>query len=426
MRPRHLLVGVAAAVIGVPIAIVVVDAAVRWHPVPDAGISVRVAAAPARHLLLISFDGFRADYIGRPAAKRLRELAARGVRAERLRPAFPTKTYPNHYTIVTGLYPAHHGIVANTIWDSSLGGFDMRDDPAVRDARWWWGEPIWVTAEKQGMRAASYFWPGSDAAIDGVRPHWYYQWDARVSRAERVRKVLEWLAMPADSAPRMITTYFAETDGAGHNYGPGAPQVDSAIAQVDSVLGALVDGIARLGLTDAVDLMVVSDHGMAPARGANAIALDDFVSLDSLRVVDWTPVTAIIPKAGAEAYVYDRLHGAHPKFDVWRKAELPPRFHYDGARIAPIIGLAAEGWIVSSRARLAKSPPRVNGGEHGYDNDLPSMQALFVAAGPSFRRGSTVTSLDIIHLYPLMAQILGLRPAKTDGSLDSVRALLRP
>lgn len=380
-----------------------------------------------RRVVLISLDGFRADYIARPAARRLRELAARGVRAERMEPVFPTKTFPNHYTIVTGLYPYHHGIVSNTMRDSLLGAFGIGDNPAARDGRWWGGEPIWVTAEKQGVRSAAYFWPGTEAEIGGVRPHWYFRYDGAVPRADRLRQVLAWLAMPADSAPRLITTYLSDTDDAGHRFGPDAPETDSAIAKSDSVIGALVDGIARLGLAGQVDLIVVSDHGMVKATRAQTIVLDDYVSLDSLTVVDWSPITAIAPNPGAARYVYDRLHGAHPKFDVYWKADVPARFHYDsGARIMPIIGIAADGWRVTTRARARNQAASWSGGDHGYDNQLPSMQTLFVAAGPSFRQGTTVPSLANVHIYPLIAHILGLRPARTDGSLDSVRALLRP
>lgn len=353
-------------------------------------------------------------------------MATDGVRAERMQPVFPTKTYPNHYSIVTGLLPIHHGIVANSMQDPAFGEFRIGDHPAVRDGRWWLGEPLWVTAEMQGVRSASMFWPGSEAPIKGVRPHWYSRYDGSVPRSVRVQRVLDWLALPLDSAPRFITAYFEDTDNAGHAWSPAAPQVDSAIAKVDSVVGAIVDGIARLGLTDVVNVILVSDHGMARSTAQQAILLDDHVSLDSLTVIDWTPVTAIVPQPGAERYVYERLHGAHPEFAVYRKGALPAQFHYDsGARVAPIIGLATEGWTVSTRARIVTSPLREVGGEHGYDNRLASMQALFVAAGPGFRAGVTIPSIDNLDVYPLVAQLLGLDPAQTDGTLDAVRALIR-
>jgi len=388
----------------------------RVAPVPD----------PARTVVLVSLDGFRWDYLDRPEAMRLRELAARGVRAERLVPSFPSKTFPNHYTLVTGLYPENHGIAANVMLDPALGRFQTGNDPAVRDARWFGGEPIWVTAEKQGVRTATYFWPGSEAPIGGVRPHWYYLFDPGTARDTRVRRVLEWLAMPDSSRPRLIAVYFSEVDTDGHRFGPDSPEVNAAIAHVDSAVGAIVNGIARQAKTSHVNVIVVADHGMAAVTADRVIALDDYVSLDSLDVGDWNPVATIIPKPGREAYVYRQLRGANAHLQVYRKGELPPHLHYNtGARVTPIVAIADEGWSIGTRATLAKMERGRITGAHGYDNTLPSMGALFVAAGPSFRRGVTVPAFSNVHIYPLLAQLLQVKPAVTNGSLDSVRTLLR-
>jgi predicted AlkP superfamily pyrophosphatase or phosphodiesterase len=382
-------------------------------------------AAPKQTVVLISLDGFRWDYFNRPAAKRIRALAATGVRAERLVPAFPSKTYPNHYSLATGLYPEHHGIIANVIRDSVLGRFSAGTDPSVRDARWWGGEPIWVTAERQHVHAASFFWPGSEAPIGGFRPSWYHNYDGAVPNSERVRGVLDWLALPADSAPRVITMYLSDTDGAGHDFGPASPQVDSAIAREDSVVGAVVDGIARLRMTDRVNVIIVSDHGMAAASPERYVYLDDYVSLDSLDIVDWTPVAAIAPKPGHAAYVYAKLHGANPHLAVYWKADVPPRLHFStNPRITPIVGIADDGWVITTRQRAARAT-KVSRGEHGYDNQLSSMGALFVANGPAFRSGLVVPPFQNVHVYELVAHIAGLTPAPNDGSLDSVRALLK-
>lgn len=381
---------------------------------------------PPQRVLLISLDGFRWDYIQRPGAVRLRLLAARGVRAERLVPVFPTKTFPNHYTIVTGLFTDHHGIVANHMRDPVLGEFGMGDSPSVRDARWWGGEPIWVTAEKQGVHSAPYLWPGVEAPIGGVRPRWYVKFDTLASRAQRVEAVLRYLAIPGDTAPRFVTEYFSDLDIAGHQYGPSSAQVDSAVARVDSAVGALVDGIARLRLADRVNVIVVADHGMAPLSRDRAIYLDDYVSMDSLDVIDWTPVANIEPKPGRGSYVFSRLAGANPHLAVYRKGTLPARFVFNNhPHITPIVALADEGWKVTTRERASGSPATAWGGDHGFDPALESMGAIFVAAGPAFREGLLVPPFRNIHLYALMARVMGIRPARTDGSLDSVRALLR-
>jgi predicted AlkP superfamily pyrophosphatase or phosphodiesterase len=391
--------------------------------------AARHPAGPAedarQSVVLISLDGFRWDYINRPEAKNLRALAAHGVRAERLVPSFPSLTFPNHYTIVTGLYPEHHGIVSNAMVDPVLGRFASGDNPAVRDARWWGGEPIWVTAERQHERAAPYAWPGAEAPIGGVRPTWWEKYDVNASRADRVRKVLSLLALPADSAPRFITEYFSEVDHQGHVAGPDSPQLDTAIAQLDSAVGAIVDGITRLGLWNRVDLIVLADHGMAAMSMSRFIVLDDYVSLDSLEIIEGGPVEEIVPKPGHERYVYDHLHGANPHLAVYRKGELPARFHYnDNPRITPIVAIADEGWATTTRSRLlAKVGPF--GGNHGYDNQLLSMGALFVASGPAFKSGVVVPPFQNIHVYDLIAHLLGLRPAPNDGSLDSTRVLLK-
>ena len=377
-------------------------------------------------LVLIALDGFRWDYLHRAPAVRLRELAARGVRAERMLPSFPSKTFPNHYTLVTGLYPEHHGIAANVMLDPVLGRFQTGNNPAVRDARWFAGEPIWVTAARQGVRTATYFWPGSEAPIGDVRPHWFYAFDATTPRDTRVRRVLEWLAMPDSAAPGLVAVYFSDVDTEGHNFGPDAPETDAAIAHVDSAVGAIMDGIARQGGTERVNVLVVADHGMTEISASRAIALDDYVAMDSLDIGDWSPVATIIPKPGREAYVMRVLASAHPHLKVYRKADVPARLHYSsGARVTPIVAIADEGWSIGTRAMLAQMPRGTVQGAHGYDNELTSMAALFIAAGPDFRRGATVPAFSNVHVYPLLARLLRLQAAPSDGSLDSVRTLLR-
>ena len=391
--------------------------------------ATRPPASPApdarQSVVLISLDGFRWDYINRPEAKNLRALAAHGVRAERLVPSFPSLTFPNHYTIVTGLYPEHHGIVSNAMVDPALGRFGIGDNPAVRDARWWGGEPIWVTAELQHERAAPVSWPGAEAPIGGIRPTWWEQFNPKLTRADRVRRVLSLFALPADSAPRFVTQYFADVDHEGHFFGPDAPQTDTAIAQLDSAVGAIVDGIAKLGLSNRVNIIVLADHGMAALSKSRLIILDDYVSLDSLEIIEGGPVEEIVPKPGHERYVYEHLHGANPHLAVYHKGELPARLHYnDNPRITPIVAIADEGWITTTQSRVRANTGAM-GGNHGYDNQLLSMGALFVASGPAFKSGVVVPPFQNIHVYDLIAHLLGLRPAPNDGSLDSTRVMLR-
>lgn len=387
-------------------------------PVPAA-----IARRNDQAVVLVSLDAFRWDYLDRPAARNIRALAARGVRAERLIPSFPSLTFPNHYTLVTGLYPEHHGIIANTIHDSVLGNFRISDSIAVRDARWWGGEPIWVTAERQGRQAGAVFWPGSEAAIEGVRPSRWMKFDDTYSNSARVDSVLTWLTLPEGKAMSLVTLYYSDVDHAGHNAGPATPAVDSAIARVDSMIGLLMKGLEARGLSGRVNVIVLADHGMTPLAPERSIFLDDYIAMNDVDVVDWSPLGAIRPKPGKLEAVYAKLKNASPHLAVYRKGEVPARFHYNtNPRITPLVLIADDQWTITTRARSAIRP--ASGGTHGYDNQLLSMGAMFVAAGPAFKSGLVVHPFQNVHVYDLLCNILGLKPAPNDGSMDSTRAML--
>ena len=378
-------------------------------------------------VILVSVDGLRWDYIDRPAMVNLRRLAAAGVRAPGIVPAFPTKTFPNHYTMVTGLYPDHHGIVANNMWDPVLQarfGLSIRD--AVADGRWWGGEPIWVTAEQQGQPTAPMFWPGSEAEIRGTRPTYWVPYDGDISDAARVDSVLAWLDLPPQRRPTFLTLYVSAIDEAGHRYGTRSLEVNDGLARVDQVIARLIAGLEARRLRDKVDVIVTTDHGMADTSPETVILIDDYIDLATVRVVDWSPVIAIAPPPDRIDEVYRTLAHAHPHLQVYRKEDIPQRLDYGtNPRIPAIIGIADEGWSITTRARFEENPAWFAGANHGYDNALESMKGVFVADGPSFKDGARVPSFQNIHLYALMAHILGLVPAATDGSLDSVRVMLR-
>ncbi len=378
-------------------------------------------------VLLISLDGFRWDYLDKYDAPHLEELAEEGVRAEHLIPAFPTKTFPNHYTLVTGLYPEHHGIVANNMYDPVFdASFSLGDRNAVADARWWEGEPLWVTAEKQGQKAATYFWPGSEAAIEGVRPSYWKPYDGRVPGPDRVAEVLEWLDLPPAERPTFLTLYFSTVDSRGHDSGPDSEAVEDAVEEVDGYLGMLIEGLEERELLDEINLIVTADHGMIATSSERVVILDDYIDLEEVQVVDWSPVLMLRPDEGKEEAVYQQLKQA-PHLSVYRKAEIPERLHFQAHRRIPaVIGIADEGWSIATRERYEQNPARFNGGTHGYDNQLVSMGAVFVARGPAFKEGLVVGPFENIHLYNLMAAILGLDPAPNDGSLEAVRHLLDP
>ena len=377
------------------------------------------AQAEQQSVVLVALDGFHPSYLERAPSRHLRDLAGRGVRARWLVPVFPTLTFPNFYSIATGLYPKHHGIVSNTMRDPVLGSFSLRDRETMQDPRWWGGEPIWVTAVRQGKRAATFFWPGSDVAIGGVRPTYYKVYDPAVPNAERVRQVLEWLSLPADRAPALVTLYLGDVDEAGHEFGPNSPETDSAIGRVDSAVGALMAGIEQRGLGRRVNLVVVSDHGMAELDSSRVIYLDDYIDPGSVEIVDRGPFLSLVPRSSDEERIYRRLERANPHLKIYRKSEVSRAYHYrNHRRIPPIIGVADEGWVVLTRPQL---PPR---GGHGYPPELPLMRAIFLARGPAFKRDAVVEPFQNIHLYAMLTHILGLRPASQDGALDSVKAVL--
>jgi len=377
-------------------------------------------------LILISFDAWRWDLIDRADAPNLRALAARGVRSEGLIPAFPSKTFPNHYTIVTGLYPAHHGIVSNNIWDDTIGERFTMSAPTAKDPRWWGGEPLWVTAIKQGRRASSMFWPGSEVQIGGVRPTDWKPFDDDFPNSARVQQVLTWLSLPEGQRPSFLTLYFSDVDTASHTYGPEAPETLEAAWRIDAELGTLVAGVNARGLGDRTSIVVVSDHGISPLAPDRRIVLDDYIDLASVTIVDLSPVLHITPRTGTVTELYDKLRDKHPALAVYRREDLPSYLHFSGnPRIQPIIALASDGWAITTRERFDRDTKeqRFSKGDHGYDGRYRSMHGLFVAAGPALRRGVVVPAFENVHVYELMCRILGLTPAKNDGDPSVTREL---
>jgi predicted AlkP superfamily pyrophosphatase or phosphodiesterase len=388
---------------------------------------VCTAAAGPPPLILISIDGYRADYIDRGYSPVLSALAADGVHAKALRPVFPSITYPNHYTIVTGLYPERHGIVNNSMHDPVLGDFSPPNRAANTDGRWWGeAEPIWVTAQKQGRRTASVFWPGTQAEIHGVRPAYWQLFDPTVTPDARVDQVLAWLGLPPDQRPSFVSLYFEQADTAGHSFGPDSEQVNEALVTVDAALGRLTEGLRKRNALDTTNLVIVSDHGMSASSPDRIVLLDQLVNLDHIELISSLVNIGINPKPGYTAEVEHALLGKHPHLQCWKKDSMPANFHYGAnPRIPAIQCLAEDGWIASTAAAEAKRA-RPLLGEHGYDNDGPKMRALFVAHGPSFKQHLVVSEFDSIHVYPMLAKVMGIRPLACDGTLRATAMMLRP
>ena len=383
---------------------------------------LRAPLAPKPIVVLVSIDGWRWDYLDRADVPNLKALAARGVRSRGLIPSFPSVTFPNHYTIVTGLVPDHHGIISNAMFDPAIGPekFTMSSDTS-RDPRWWGGEPVWMTAIKQGQKSAAMFWPGSEA----VKPTYWRPFDDNVSNADRVQQVLDWMKLPEADRPTFSTLYFSEVDHAGHNSGPDSPELLAAAAHVDQAMGMLFQGIDALGLADRTTYVVVSDHGMAPTSDDRLIFLDDYLDADEIEVVDWSPNVAINPRASTSSdELYRTLVNRHPALAVYTRGQLPKGLRYGtNARIPAVIGIAELGWTITTHAvadSRKKAGRTFGGGAHGYDPRYREVHGLFIAAGARIRRGVVVPEFQNIHIYNFMCQLLHLTPAANDGDFSQV------
>jgi predicted AlkP superfamily pyrophosphatase or phosphodiesterase len=372
--------------------------------------------------ILVSIDGFRPDYLGRGATPNLEALAAAGVSGA-MRPSFPTKTFPNHYTIVTGLRPDRHGIVDNNMEDPRRPGvrFSLGNATQALDPFWWdAAEPIWVTAEKQNIRTATMFWPGSEVAIQGRRPSDWQRYDMNVTNQQRVAAIVDWMRRPAATRPRFVTLYFDTVDTAGHEHGPDAPETLAAAREVDSRIGELAAALRTLG--QPVNFVIVSDHGMAATSAARVIRADKLLDPAAFRAVGDGAFLSVEPQPGREREVEAALLRPREHMQCWKKEALPARFQYGrNPRVPRIFCLAETGWLL-----LAKEPTySPDGGTHGYDNVDPLMAAIFIASGPGVRTGERVAAFDNVDVYPLLARLIGVTPLASDGNAATLAAVVR-
>ncbi|MCW5579948.1 MAG: alkaline phosphatase family protein [Luteimonas sp.] len=365
-----------------------------------------------RTVVVLSFDGLPATTIGDGSMPALDALSREGVHAHWLLPSFPTLTFPNHYTLATGLRPDHHGIVGNYLRDATFGDYHSKRNGA--EGHWYGGEPIWATLQRQGGRGAALAWVGGQDPADPRAPALMVPFDGERSVERHIDQVLAWLDLPADERPQLVMDYFQHYDVAAHANGPASPEAALAKSALDAGIARLVDGLRMRGLEAQVDLVVVSDHGMDEVPPTHVDWLDPRVPADAYDVIG-TTVVGIAPKPGREAEVA-RLLGRHAHHACHAKGAMPAHWRYGThPRVPPIVCLPDPGWYLLPR-EPQRRPPRVRG-EHGFDNADPAMRAVFVARGPSFRTGVTLPAFDNVDVYPLLARLLGIEPAPNDGSV---------
>ncbi|AXJ02383.1 putative pyrophosphatase or phosphodiesterase, AlkP superfamily [Cyclonatronum proteinivorum] len=369
-------------------------------------------------LLLVSIDGLKPSYLERTHTPTLDSLITKGVLAESMIPVFPTSTFPNHYSLVTGLYTENTGVISNTMFDEEIGRFfRLSDRSAVGDGRWYGGEPLWVTAEKQNTRTATMFWPGSEAEIKGIRPTRWSVFDNSVTYEMRADSVLTWLALEDETRPDFITLYFSRVDSRGHSHGPYHEETMEALTYVDGILNTIMNGIRGIGLEDQVNILITSDHGMIDLSEDRLVFLDDIIDLDTVNVINWSPVVMLQPTEGNTELVYNQLKAAEDNFRVFMREDLPERWRFGGHhRVPDVVAVADLGWTITSRSFFERRG--ILAGTHGFDNAYPDMHAFFLASGPDFHEGKVIEPFSVVHIYELMAHLLNLEPAENDGDLS--------
>ncbi|XP_066215389.1 bis(5'-adenosyl)-triphosphatase ENPP4 isoform X2 [Saccopteryx leptura] len=368
-------------------------------------------------LLLVSFDGFRADYLQNYEFPHLQNFIKEGVLVEHVENVFITKTFPNHYSIVTGLYEESHGIIANSMYDvitkKHFSDFNDRDP-------FWWNEaiPIWVTNELQGNRSsAAAMWPGTDIPIHNTTPSYFMNYSSSVSFEERLNNITMWLRN-SDPPVTFATLYWEEPDASGHKYGPeDKKNMSKVLKEVDDLIGDLVYKLKMLGLWENLNVIITSDHGMAQCSQDRLINLDLCIDPSDYTLIDLSPVAAILPKIN-KTEVYNKLKNCSSHMNVYLKEDIPARFHYQhNDRIQPVLLVADEGWTIA----LNKSSLKC---DHGYDNSLPSMHPFLAAHGPAFRKGYKQSTINNVDIYPMMCHVLGLEPHPNNGTLSHTKCLL--
>ena len=379
-----------------------------------------------QYVLLISFDGFRADYIDWYDTPNFDQIKLNGVKAKSLKPVFPTKTFPNHYSIATGMYVENHGLIGNQFFDKKLNEFyQTKDREKVEDKRFYGGEPIWSTAEKQGLKTASYFWVGSEAQAGGHYPSIWKKYDQKQSFDARIDSVIKWFEKPIKNRPRLVLLYFHEPDNTGQKYGPRSKENKLMVESVDKTIGNILNKLKTLTIYKKLNVILVSDHGMTEIDKTKKIVLSKYIDTKKIKMEGSGAYTLLYSDENNEIEKSYLKLKQLSNIDVYKKENIPDKWRFKRHhRIKDILIVAKEGWTIL-RDNLEGSYYFYSKAAHGYDNDLQSMQAIFFAQGPAFKKDYTISSINNIDIYPLIAHILNIKSYhEIDGKLENVINLL--
>ncbi len=375
-------------------------------------------------LLLISFDGFRADYLSKTETPNFDRLIKNGATAEGLIPIFPTKTFPNHYAIASGLYPENNGLIGNNMYDPDMDArYSMGNRDAVENPNWYSGEPIWNTVEKAGKKAGTMFWIGSEAPIQNMRPSHWKSYDGSFPNEARIDTVLKWMTKDQDPVD-FGTLYFSFVDSQGHRYGPDSEEVIEAIKQADELVGYLME---KLESNESINLMIVSDHGMIEVSPSRKVTLDNYIDVNKIEIISYSPALMFNVEGEGEIEIFESLKKNEENFKVYLKENIPDRYHLkNNSRVPEILMVADEGYTINTKQFFeSRGSDYPSGGAHGFDNANPKMDAIFVAYGPAFKKEVKLGRFENIHLYEVMAKILNIEPAPNDGDIDAVIEILK-
>jgi len=377
------------------------------------------------YLILISADGFRYDYAKKYQAKHLLELSKKGIRAKSMIPSFPSVTFPNHYSIATGMYPSHHGLVYNTFYDRNRKEtYAVNNRKTVEDGSWYGGIPIWVLAEQQQMLSASYFFVGTEAPIQNTLPTYWYKYNSITPIDDRINQVVQWLQLPEADRPHLINFYMSNTDDAGHHFGPDAPETEAAVHFIDETIGKLTQRVNALGLP--VNYIFLSDHGMTTVDTATKIVIPALIDTAKFIIRGGNTSFHLYAKDSSSILsTYHQLKSKEKHFKVYLKSETPSSWHYQPSddlfnRIGDIFIVPEFGKVL----RFANETMSV--GAHGFDPKEKAMHATFYAWGPQFKKRKKIDAFENVHVYPLISNLLQLPYQHTiDGNPKVLKRLLR-